>query len=229
MTPAESPSFSSVPYPLRVILARPALWGCLVLGVLVALLLPLPPAQWLARVIIGWNVGAGVYLIFLARQIFATPRVRIRVRAMLQQDGRYLALGLALLAALLCLGLVVAELSVARDFQGPERIAHMALAGLTWLTAWALTQAMLALHYAQSYFFAQVQGLPEVLTFADGRTADHQDFLGFTMALGTLGRTDKVRLISPELRALGVVQRVLAVLFNLTLLVLVVNLVSALG
>jgi len=57
----------------------------------------------------------------------------------------------------------------------------------------------------------------------DGRTPTYQDFLDVSVATGVLGRSASASFTSPALRRLGMVQRGLAVLFNLALLVLVIN------
>jgi uncharacterized membrane protein len=201
----------------------------LLLGAAVAWLVPSQTGQpWLTQALQGWNAGAVVFLVFAARQFFGSPRSSARVLAVLQQDGRLVSLALAMMAAPLCLGAVVAELALARDLQGTQRLAPMALAVLTFTTTWAFTQVIFALHYAQTYFYAQVQGMPATLRFSDGRPAHYRDFLVLAISLGTLGQSDKASLIDTELRGIGKVQRVLAVLFNLTLLVLAVNIGSAL-
>ncbi len=224
MTQPSETAATNVPYALRVVLSRPAFWGCLLLGVMVGWIVPGQAAQpWLPKLIIGWNVGAGVYLLFSAWQIFGKPRTSARVLAVLQQDGWQLALGVALALVLMSLVTIVAQLAQARDLTGPERTGHLVLAGLTWMTAWTFTQVVFTLQYAQSYFFAQVQGTPAVLTFANGRTPNYQDFLDLSVATGVLGRSASASFTSPALRRLGMVQRGLAVLFNLALLVLVIN------
>jgi uncharacterized membrane protein len=220
---------SSVPYVLRVLLSRPMLWVSLLLGVAVAWLVPPQAGQpWLTQALLGWNAGACMFLVLVFRQFFGSPRSSARVRAMLQQDGRLLCLGLAVMAALLCLSAVVTELAMARDLTGTSRPAAMALAALTFATAWAFTQVMFALHYTQAYFYAQVQGTSAVLLFSDDRVASYRDFLVLAISLGTWGQSDKASLIGTEVRGVGKLQRTLAVLFNLTLLVLVVNIGSAL-
>lgn len=220
---------SSVPYGLRVLLSRPMLWLSVLLGLAVAGLVPSqadPP--WLTQALLGWNAGAGLFLVLVARQFFGSPRSSARVLAMLQQDGRLLCLGLTVIAALLCLGAVVSELAVARDVSGPPRVFALVLASLTFATAWAFTQVMCALHYAQAYFYAQVQGTPAVFRFSDERVANHRDFLALAIRLGSVGQSSKASLMGTEMRGVGRIQRVLAVLFNLTLLVLAVNIGSAL-
>jgi uncharacterized membrane protein len=218
-----------LPYVLRVVLSRPALWTSLLLGAALAWLIPSQSEQpWLPQAMLGWNAGAGVFLMCVARQFFGSPRSSARVRAMLQQDGRLLSLVLGVVAALLCMGAVVVEMAAARDLQGPQRLAPMALAALTFATAWAFTQVMFALHYAQAYFYAEVQGMPVVLRFSDERPANYRDFLALAISLGTWGRSDHVSLMGTEMRGVGKIQRALAVLFNLTLLVLAVNIGSAL-
>jgi uncharacterized membrane protein len=223
------PTMSSVPYVLRVLLSRQVLWLSVLLGLAVAWLVPSQADQpWLTQAQLGWNAGAGVFLVVVARQFFGSPRSSARVLAVLQQDGRLLSLALAVMAALLCMGAVVAELAVARDLRGLQRVEPMALAALTFATAWAFTQVMFALHYAQAYFYTQVQGMPAAVRFSDGRTAKHRDFLALAIRLGSLGPSDRVSLMGTEMRGVGRVQRALAVLFNLTLLVLVVNIGTAL-
>jgi uncharacterized membrane protein len=223
------PAVSAVPYVLRVLLSRPMLWLSLVLGVAVAWLVPPQADQpWLTQALLGWNAGAGVFLVFVARQFFGPPRSSARVLAMLQQDGRLLCMALAVMAALLCLAAVVAELAMARDLTGTSRLAAMALAALTFATAWAFTQVMFAMHYAQAYFHAQVQATPAVFHFSDARVANYRDFLVLAISLGTLGQSETASLIGTEMRGVGRIQRALAVLFNLTLLVLAVNIGSAL-
>ena len=229
MSEASNLSFTSVPYVLRVILARPVFWGVWLLGGVVAWIVPAPDVQpWLVKTILGWNAGAGVFLLGSAWQIFGQPRTSVRVLAVLQHDGRQLVLALALAAVLLCLGTVVAQLALARELPAPQRLAHTALAGLTLLSAWAVTQVVFALHYAQAYFYAQVQGSAAVLTWAEERLTDYRRFLALAVSLGTLGRSGRASLISPELRRLARLQRMLAVLFNLSLLVVVVNLAAGL-
>jgi uncharacterized membrane protein len=67
-----------------------------------------------------------------------------------------------------------------------------------------------------------------VFQFSDQRRANPRGFLRLAIGLGSLGQSDGVILIGAEMRGVATVQRVLAVLFNLTLLVLVVNLGSIL-
>jgi uncharacterized membrane protein len=229
MTEASPLTFSSVPYVLRVILVRPVFWGAWLLGAVVAWIVPAPDLQpWLAKAILGWNAGAAVFVLAAAWQIFGKPRTSARVLAVLQQDGRQLVLGLAVAAAVLCLGVVVAELALARELPAPQRLGHTVLAGLTLLSAWVVTQVLFALHYAQAYFYAQVYGTAAVLTWGEERVTDYRRFLALAIALGTLGRSGRARLTSPALRRVAGVQRVLALLFNLTLLVLLVNLAAGL-
>ncbi|WP_309373738.1 DUF1345 domain-containing protein [Rhodoferax sp.] len=218
MKQASNPQVTPAPYALRVLLSRPAFWGSLLLGVVVAWIVPAQAAQpWLPKVIIGWNLGAGVFLVFSAWHIFSKPRTSVQALATKQQAGKWLVLGMAVVAGLLCLGVTMAELSVAREFQGPARMAHTILAGMTLVTTWAVTQVVFALHYAQAYFYEHEQA-----------THDYRDFLALSIGLGTLGRSGRDSLISPELQWVGKLQRVMAVAFIVTLLVMAANIVSVL-
>ena len=71
------------PYVLRVLRSRPRFWSCLVAGVLTAWLIPQTWVQpWVTRAIIGWNVGAVLYLL-LVLNVFLLPEEKALVRSCL--------------------------------------------------------------------------------------------------------------------------------------------------
>ena len=136
----------SKPWFLRLVLARPRLLSCFLLGVITTLFLPETLAQHeITKVIIGWNVGACLYLVLAGRMMFWSSHERMRNRALQQDEGRILVLILVVAAALMCIGAIVAELAVVKDLKGYIRYAHIALAALTIASSWAFTQTMFAL------------------------------------------------------------------------------------
>lgn len=217
------------PKPLRVILARPRLFICLLIGVATVFALPGTFAlQRITRLIIGWNAGACLYLLLSARMMFWSSHERMRTRALQEDEGRILVLALVVTAAVMCLGAIVAELAVAKDMRGELRYAHVGLAALTILSSWAFTQVMFALHYAHDYYAAEARGASGGLSFPGGHAPDYGDFLYFACVIGTSGQTADVSFTSRGMRRTGLVHSVLAFFFNTTLVALTINIASGL-
>ena len=214
---------------MRLLMARPRLFICALLGAATVWLLPQSLAQQTTtRVIIGWNVGACLYLLLAARMMFASTHAKIRARALQQDEGRIMALVLVVLAAVMCVGAIVAELAVVKDLHGTLRYAHIALAALTIVTSWAFTQVMFALHYAHDYYTAQARGQPGGLAFPGDEAPDYGDFLYFACILGTSAQTADVNITGRVMRRIALLHCVLAFFFNTTLLALTINIASGL-
>lgn len=224
---AEPVPRASHPKLVRIVLARPRLFACALVGVLTLVLLPasLAPDQ-ATRMIVGWNAGACLYLAFAVRMMFWSTHERMRTRALTQDDGRIVVLALVVTAALMSLGAIVAELAVARDLRGLGRYAHIGLAVLTILSSWAFTQVMFALHYAHDFYGAEARGAPGGLEFPGCHAPDYGDFLYFACVIGTSGQTADVSFTSRAMRRTGLVHCVLAFFFNTTLLALTINIAS---
>jgi len=223
------PHLTSYPTFVRLILSRPRLFSSILVGVLVALFLPTSLASHeITRVIIGWNTGTWLYLVFAARMIFWTSHEKMRSRAIAQDDGKYFVLIMGIIASIVSIGAIFAELSVAKDMHGLLRSAHIALAILTILSSWAFIQVMFALHYAHDFYIAKERGNSGGLEFPDVATPDYSDFLYFSCVIGTSGQTADVSFTSKSMRRTGLVHCVLAFFFNTTLVALTINIASGL-
>ena len=229
MTETNSNSHFSRPFLVRLIFARPRLLSSVVIGIATVLLLP----EWVAhhtvtRSIIGWNVGAILYLVLAMKMMFWSTHERMRARALQHDEGNTVVLVLVITAALMCIGAIVAELAVVKDLKGELRYTHIALAGLTIVTSWAFTQTMFALHYAHDYYVCAIKGEHGGLDFPGGHPPDYGDFLYFASVIGTSGQTADVSFSSRKMRRTGMVHCVLAFFFNTTLVALTINIASGL-
>lgn len=214
---------------MRLILTRPRLFSSILAGVLVALCVPDDLASHkITRAIIGWNFGAWLYLILAARMMFWATNEKIRTRAIAQDDGKYVVLGMVVIAAIVSIGAIVAELSVVKDMHGMLRYAHITLAILTILSSWAFTQVMFALHYAHDFYVAKEQDHSGGLAFPESDTPDYSDFLYFACVIGTSGQTADVSFTTRSMRRTGLIHCVLAFFFNTTLVALTINIASGL-
>lgn len=214
---------------IRFILSRPILFSSILVGVLVVFFLPKSLALHdITRAIVGWNVGAWLYLMLAARMMFWTTHEKMRARAIQQDDGKFVVLGMVIVAAIASLGAIVAELAVVKDLHGMLRYTHIALAVLTILSTWAFTQVMFALHYAHEFYVAKERGNPGGLEFPNATAPDYSDFLYFACVIGTSGQTADVSFTSRAMRRTGLVHCVLAFFFNTTLVALTINIASGL-
>ncbi len=229
MNPSHQPAHRTKPLLLRFFMARPQLLLSLAVGLGTTLLLPHASVQRaMTRAIIGWNMGAGVYLVLAMKMMFWSSHDRMRHRARQHDEGSTVVLLLVVTAALACIGAIVAELAVAKDLKGDARYAHMALAAVTIASSWAFTQVMFALHYAHDYYATEIKGEHGGLAFPGGQPPDYSDFLYFASVIGTSGQTADVSFTSRRMRRTGTVHCVLAFFFNTTLVALTINIASGL-
>jgi uncharacterized membrane protein len=215
--------------PLRFVVAHARLVLCCLVGVGVAWF---TPEGWaphsITRSIIGWNAGACLYLALALGLMIRSSHEKMRARALLQDEGRLLVLIFVVMAALMCIGTIVAELAVIKELKGDVRYAHMALAAFTIASSWAFTQVMFALHYAHDYYATVEHGQHGGLDFPGGQAPDYLDFLYFASIIGTSAQTADISFTSRAMRRTGTVHCVLAFFFNTTLLALTINIASGL-
>src|SRR5665811_23538 len=108
MTPIPVHPYQSKPLLVRLVLARPRLLLCFAIGLATAFWLPETLAQrMITKAIIGWNVGACVYLLLAARLMFWSTHERMRTRALQHDEGRILVLVFVVNAALMCINAAV--------------------------------------------------------------------------------------------------------------------------
>jgi uncharacterized membrane protein len=214
---------------IRVLRARWLLFVCALVGLATVVLLPSELAQQpITRSIVGWNVGAFLYLLLATRLMFSSSHESMRTRALTHDEGRIVVLALVVTAAIISLGAIIAELALAKEMAGLVRAAHIALTAVTILSSWAFTQVMFALHYAHDYYATEQRGHPGGLDFPGTQAPDYGDFLYFACLIGTSGQTADVSLTSRTMRRTGLVHCVLAFFFNTTLVALTINIASGL-
>ena len=222
-------ALATYPAYIRLIISRPRLFGSILIGVLTGLFIPISLASHnITRVIIGWNVGAWLYLILAARMIFWTSHAKMRARALAQDDGKYFVLMMVIIASIVSIGAIFSELSVVKDLHGMLRYAHIALAVMTILSSWSFIQVMFALHYAHDFYIAKERNHSGGLEFPGEISPDYSDFLYFSCVIGTSGQTADVSFTSKSMRRTGLIHCVLAFFFNTTLLALTINIASGL-
>jgi uncharacterized membrane protein len=214
---------------LHVFRVRPRLFIVALIGVLTGLLLPHAIAsQPVSRWLIAWNVGAWLYIALAAVMMIRSSKGHMRHRAQLQDDGKYMILGLVVISAIASLVAIAFELAVVKDLHGWLKGAHIALAGITVMSSWGFIQVMFTLHYAHDYYMAACHGQKPGLCFPDDPDPDYGDFFYFSAVIGTSGQTADVSFVTKPMRRIGSVHCILAYLFNTTVLALLINIGASL-
>jgi len=204
--------------------ARPRLFIATAIAIAVGFLLPSAiEAHLVTRLLIAWNTGACLYVLLAATMMSRSSQQRMRRRAQLQDEGQTVILVLVVVSAIASLAAIGGELAVVKDMHGIEKVAHIALAGLTVVSSWAFIQIMFALHYAHDYYAAACHGKKAGIQFPDDESPDYGDFFYFSAVIGTSGQTADVSFVSKPMRRIGSVHCLLAYLFNTTVLALLIN------
>ena len=212
-----------LPYPLRVVRARPRLAASTVLAIATMAALP---SNWLmtTRFLVGWDVGVAFYLALVYTLIARSNVEHIRGQAARQDEGRFAILVLTVVAALASLGAIITELG---SHQGAGRTAlQLALSTTTLVLSWAFTHTIFALHYAHDYY-GERGGKGCGLKFPDEENPDYWDFVYFAFVIGMTSQVSDVAVASKPIRRTVNAHGIVSFFFNAALLALTVNIAAS--
>ena len=212
----------------QFIQARIRLVVAFVVGLTVAFFLPTALGlDLISRFIIGWNISAWLFVLFIIRLIFSSNHATIRAQALVEDEGQYLVLVLTIIATITTIVAVIFELASITEIHGISRLWHIALTVSTIIATWVFIQFIFALYYAHYFYLSTGDGqIQEGLIFPGTPLPDYGDFLYFSCVIGTSAQTADVCFLSSHLRRIGLVHCVLAFFFNTTILALTINIVS---
>ena len=142
----------------------------------------------------------------------------------IEDAGAIVVLLMTVVAAVVSLAGIAAELSDIRSGTGEGPVLRRVLAGVTLLVSWLFVQSMFALHYAHDYYGGE-EGKRGGLDFPLDRTRDpdYWDFLYFALTIGAASQTSDVTVVSHRTRRFVLAHTVLSFLFNTTVLALAIN------
>ena len=204
------------------VLAHYRLIVCAVAGSIAAVAWP-DVESTLSRALIGWNVLAWLYLVWVAVTLSRADSGHIKRLALAQADSAASVLTIVVIAAVPSLVAVVFEL-IAAKAAGPHHVAgHLLFAFVTVLGSWLLLPTLFALTYAAAYYGRE----PDSGLGFPGATAtfepEHTDFLYFSFTIAVTAQTSDVAVTTREMRRLVVFQSVLSFVFNTTILAFAIN------
>jgi len=212
-----------LPRILRIVRARPRLFLCAALTLVIILLLP-GDWRWPTRFLVGWDIGVAVYLVAAFAAMADCDIDHMRRRSALMDEGRIAIPTLTACAALASLAAILIELG---DKDATHDPRHLALAVVTIALSWAFTHTIFALHYAHE-FYAENRYVDGGLAFPGKDKPDYWDFLYFSLVIGMTSQVSDVQVTSKVIRRLVAIHGVLSFFFNLVVLALTVNMIAAL-
>jgi len=207
--------------------ARPRLVISSAAGAL-AFLMQSPEFALSTRILIAWDLGAGLYLILAWLMIGRASVEHMTWRARVQDDGAAVVLFLTVAAAIASLAAIVLELSGVKTGMPFRRNAHLLLVALTFVASWLLVHTSFALHYAHGFYVALGKDGAAPLEFPRQNAPVYMDFMYFSMVVGMTSQTADVGIATTPMRRLVMAHGLIAFVFNTTLLALTINIVAGL-
>ena len=195
-------------------------------GVGVALL-PVPMG-WPLRALLGWCVGAAVYLVLAwwLAEVFDDKNTRQRAQA--QDEPSVVLFGVMVLAVLACVSSITLLLQQVKQLQGTERVLHMALAMVALALSWLFIQTIFAFRYAHRYYQEEKRDEPDGpgLVFPNQANPDYFDFLYYSFVVGMTSQVSDVQVSSREMRRLTLGHSILSFAFNVLIVALTINVLA---
>ena len=191
------------------------------------LALPLPMG-WQLRGLLGWCVGATVYLVLAWWLCIRFDAARTRARAQAQDEPSIVIFLLLVLATLACVLAITVLMQDVKDLTGLQRVLYIALFMVALGTSWLFIQAMFAFHYAHRYYQEQRRNEPDGagLRFPGKLDPDYFDFLYFAHVVGMTSQVSDVQVTSREMRQITLVHSLLSFAFNIVILALSINVIA---
>jgi uncharacterized membrane protein len=218
----------------RHIRARPRLFVSILLGVVAAMTLP---NDWelVTRLLIAWNFATLVYICSVGLMMARATADQIRRYAALHDEGQYIILVLAVVAAIACLGAIIVQLGLVKSTSGVLKAGHLSLAFLTLVTAWTFIHLVFAQHYAHEYYDEYRTKKDSELALRGGlefigadQPPHYSDFVYYAFTIGCSTATSDVNLTSRPMRHITLIHSILSFFFNLALLGLTINIAAGL-
>jgi uncharacterized membrane protein len=199
-------------------------------GIAISLALP-ASFQAPGRILVGWNIGLAIYLIWTYAMMWRAEVESIRRRAAEEDEGAGAILLLSIAATAASFVAIAFALGGLKSSGGnavmPGGIAaHVVLAVDTILMSWAFVHTIFTFHYAHEFYATRHDGILGGLEFPHDTKPDYRDFLYFSLVIGMTSQTSDVNICSKVLRRMAAVHGVISFFFNLTVLALTVNMLS---
>lgn len=205
--------------------ARPRLVIAVLAGVAVALVMPAAMGL-VTRGLFGWNVGVWLYLAMVVAMMLRADHMHLRRVAAARAEGAPVVMLVVVLAAMVSLAGIVAELSAAKVTGTAHAWPHLLFALVTVVGSWLLIPVDFTLTYASLYYAADTPGL--LFPDRDPAFAPHySDFLYFAFTIAVASQTADIAVASPVMRRLVLLHAIVSFAFNTAILAFAINVAAS--
>jgi uncharacterized membrane protein len=212
---------------LRIIFARPHLFAGVAVGLLGYLLLTPVPGSAI-RAVLGFDIGAAVFIGATMLAFFRQHDRDISADAKRQQEGEWSVFALTLIGAVMSF-VSIFLFSGAGPGHKIERGLYLAFVVTTLMLSWLTIHVSFAYRYAHEYYTRNQAGEPDGgILFPQDDKPDYLDFVYFSFVLGMTFQVSDCNITSKKLRRLATLQGLIGFLFNTVILALSVNIAASL-
>jgi uncharacterized membrane protein len=188
----------------------------------VALFVALLPLMNGSRaLLVSFDIGITIFLALLVNVMSRATPSRMRQRAKLQDEGKWVVLGASLIVSVVIMLALYLELHAGKD----KSVRDALLAGSTIFLSWLFLAAIFSQQYAHSFYLdpaCQDGGL----VFPGTAEPDYWDFMYFSVVLSMTFQVSDVQITARPIRRLALLHGVVAFFFNVTIIAITVNVVA---
>jgi uncharacterized membrane protein len=213
--------FRKMPKPIRVVYARPRTFLSILTGIVAFFLLP-GSLRLVTRLLIAWDIFAGLYLALVFIMVLRSGLLHIKRNAVLQDDGQFLILMMAALGAFASLAAIVFELGASH-----HSVPQLILATVTIALSWTAVHTVFSLHYAHEYYRGAKPGGLQFPSGDQHENADYWDFVYFSFVIGMTAQVSDVGITDKIIRRTATVHGIISFVFNTALVALMVNIAAS--
>ena len=207
--------------------ARPHLLASTLVGALVVLFVP--SAHLVTRLLSGWNVAVWLYLAQAFWVMSRKDHHHLRHTAIAQAEGAGAVLAMAIASVLASMAAIGLELATVKGTSLEHALPHVAFALITVMGAWLLLPTLFALSYASIFYrVPEGHGLKFPASPGDKEPPVYWDFLYFSFTIAVASQTADVVICSTAMRRLVLLQSVMSFAFNTAILAFTINIAASL-
>jgi len=182
-------------------------------------------SPWAFSVLIGWDVAAAIFLLWIWLTVWPMDADTTKRYADREDPSRAVADGAVTTAAVACLGAVGFILVLAAKASGGAKALYLVVGVLSVVAAWASVHSTFTLRYASTYY---VESTPGGVDFNQRQPPRYTDFAYLAFTIGMTFQVSDTDLTTETIRRLALRHALLSYLFGAVILGLVINVVGSL-
>jgi uncharacterized membrane protein len=179
---------------------------------------------WQAATLIGWDVGALLFITWIWWAVGNLDAAECRTHASREDPSFRLTEFIVLSAGVALLAAVGLALIRAGKATGAAKAYLIGLGVLSVALSWALVHTLFTLRYARSYYARPVGGID----FNEDDPPTYLDFAYLALTIGMTFQVSDTNLVTKRIRRIALPHALLSYVFGAVIIALVINVVSSL-